>query len=190
MAKSLKKPTAPPPPLADDVTTIASWEECDQALGALRLTEAALARTSAELDVEIQRLQEAKQLRAAPLLARRKRLEALVEAWCTREKDAFGAPGKPRTRKLVHGTVGWRLTPPKLVFRQPVELVLRMLKVRGHDACVIVAEEIDKSKVAALAPSEHRYLGVQVEQDDRLVLKLATDDLVEYPETSTRPAAP
>ena len=188
MAKTKDKRPPIAVPLIEDLDAITTFEDVDVALGAMRLADARIATLSAEFDVQIQQLQEAKQAAAKPFVDRQAKLALLLEAFCTTNKDAVAAGGggkaKGRSRKFVHGVVGFRIGTPKLVLLQELALVIKMLKVRGHDECVVPREDLDKEAVKRLPPAEQRYVGVRVDQDDTFYYKLNVDRPVDYPEVA------
>lgn len=165
-----------------DIREIRTWEDVDVALGILRTVDARTATINADHDVKIQAIQEAKQKAIQPYTDKRDRIAAMLEAFVRANRPTLGKKPEAKSRKLVHGVVGFKKGNPKLVFVQPEEAVKRLLKMRGHLECVVTTEEVKKDAVKALPPTEQALCGVRVDQGEDFYYKLNTDEPVEYPD--------
>lgn len=165
-----------------DIRVVESWEDVDTALGVLRLADAKQATVAASFDARIQMIQEEKQKALQALIDRTERVGALVEAFVTRRRVDLAGKSATKSRKLVHGIVGFRTGAPKLVFLTSEAATLKLLRARGHTECLVVTESIDKAKVKELPQAERALCGVCVDQEERFFYKLNVDAPVEYPE--------
>lgn len=179
--KKTETPPAPRVEVREDIREIKGWEDVDAGLGVLRLADARIATITAELDTEIQALQEKKQQLCQPYLDRRDRVAALVEAYVTSNRaDVAGKKGA-KSRKLVHGIVGWKMGNATVVFVNGEAATKKLIQVRGHTECIVTKEDLDKAKIKDLPDSELRSIGVRIDRKEAFFYKLNTDAPIEYP---------
>lgn len=166
-----------------DITDIASWQQLDIALGILRVNDAEIAGDSARYDKRIQAVQAEKQEVVQPKLDKRKRIEALVEDFVKTNRKTLGAKPTVKSRKLVHGIVGFRAGKKKVTFVTSSGAAMKLLRVRDHLDCLKVKESINRAKVAELPESEQRLCGIVVGTGPELFFyKLNESDPIEYPD--------
>lgn len=168
------------PQLPTEVRVVATWEDLDRALLALRVTEARISETAAQFDQDIQVAQEGKNKAVAPLTARKERMELLIKEFATANRAALGTNRK--SIKLVHGKIGFRKGKPKMVFASTEDHTIRLLKLRGHAECIVVKEEIDKAALKNLPPTEKSLCGITQEQGEAFFYDLVTDPPIVYPD--------
>lgn len=160
------------------VTTIATWEGADRALGVLRLIAARLDGVNATFDARIQALQEQKAARAADLLEHRKRIEELLEGFAPGARRSM--PATRKSMKLVHGVIGWRKSAAKLKYTTSAKYTMQALKARGHTDCVKVKESIDKAALKKLSDTERAHVGVALVSSEVFFYELNGDPIVDY----------
>ena len=183
MKTKIEESPAPPAKLREDIRTVASWQDVDVALGVLRLCDARKAGIAAELDVQIQALQQKKAELLKPLDVKVDRVEKLVEAFVTEHRAQIdnGKSKTQKSRKLVHGSVGFKKDAPQVLFVTSEKATLKLIGVRGLTDCVRITEAVDKGKVKDLSKSEQAAIGVRVAQKEDFFYKLNVDQPVEYP---------
>jgi len=165
-------------------TTLKSFEEVDAALLELGKQAAFLQKKEAELNEFIQKLREASDEKTASSRLQKLALETDIELFCNEHKDDFD---KPRTRDLVHGTVGFRTTPPKvaLLNRQynwdsVIELLKRM---RWGARYLREVFEIDKERILTdvaakqIGDSRLAAVGVKIKQDEEFGYEIKWDTI-------------
>jgi phage host-nuclease inhibitor protein Gam len=177
MAQKKREPQHQPPPVVADIQEIASWRDVDTALGVLRRDDGETARINAHYDKAIQHLQEQKALELAPLQERTGRVARLVEGFVSERRAELGG----KTRKLVNGKVGYRIGGAKASWSGRDSHLIAVLKIRGHGACVVLEEKIDKEALKDLPTPELLLCGVTVKRTERFFVELATDPVVDLP---------
>ncbi len=165
---------------APAAVTITTWEQLDGRLGELRIIKSKLDGVSATFDKRIQAVQEKKSAAAKPFLAEAELLEAAVLAFVAKHKADLG--DKKKSRKLVHGTVGFRLTTAKVVFVKGEAAAMAALRARGQTQCVIVEESVSKTECKKLPPHEMKLAGIELKRDEAAFYELTDSPIVEYPD--------
>lgn len=168
-------------PPRKDIREIRTWQDVDVALGILRRTEADLAIQNAGFDTRIQEIQAEKQATVQPHVDKADRIGALVEAFVQGHRDQLGE-GKAKSRKLVHGTVGFKLGNRKVVYAASEATTMKLLKGRGLTEAIATKESVDKTVLLKLPTAELGLVGVRIEQDETFFYKLHTTDPIEYPD--------
>lgn len=173
----------PPTRKQTDITTVTTWQELDVALGILRVTNATIAGDNAHHDTRIQALQAAKQEALQPHLDKRARLEKLVETFVRGNRATLGPRAGAKSRKLVHGVVGFKAGRKRVVFVQGAVAAMKALRARDHLDCIRVKESLDKKKLADLPEAERRLCGITVAPGAEVFFyTLNETDPVEYPD--------
>lgn len=72
-----------------------------------------------------------------------------------------------RSRKLAHGTVGFRTGQERLVLDLPEDQVIAGLRRVNQADCIETTSVLVKDQIKRLPPSVMREVGVHVEQDER-----------------------
>lgn len=183
------EPTATPQEaLPTEVKVLHGWPDADRLLLALRITEARISEISAKYDQQIQEAQEAKAQALSPLIARRDRMEAVLEPFVHGHQDDF--PKKRRSLTLVHGVVGFRKGQRVVRYIHGEAHTERLLRVRGHDDCIELRTVLVKDRIRKLPPSELAVIGVAVDQEERYFYDLAEDPPIPYPKPAESAEVP
>lgn len=170
-------------PKIRDIRKIEAWEDADRALGVLRQSDALVAGISAAYDAQIQVIQEAKQKAVQPHIDRTERVAVMLETFVLANRATLGKKPTNKSRKLVHGTVGFKKGKDRLVFVQAEEWVRARLKARNQIECIVTTEKLDNKAIAALPPSEMALIGAKISTgEDEFYYKLNTDAPIEYPD--------
>lgn len=149
---------------------IDSWAGVEASLGDLRATDARRRAIAARFDARIERLQTEKADAIEPLAARIGQLEAAVKD-CVDRHPEFMPKGR-RSRTCIHGRVGLRKTPGKLVFVTSEKNTIAALKQLGRKDCIVVIEKVSKPLVRTLAPADLDAVGARLEQKDLAYIEL------------------
>lgn len=165
-------------------TTLTSFEGVDAALLELGKQAAFLQKEEAKLNEKIQMTRQLSDDATAEARQRKLALEADIELFCNEHKDEFD---KPRTRDLVHGSVGFRSTPPKVALlnrKYNWETVLESLRrVKFGARYVRQVFEVDKERILAdvaakeITDTKLAAVGVKIQQTDEFIYDIKWDTL-------------
>lgn len=162
---------------------ISSYEEADKKLLELSRIEAGLAKKEADLNSRIQSLKEKYDAETADVRAQKNLIEQDIQAFCLQNKADFL---KQRTKKLVHGVIGFRTNPPKVNIlnrKFTTKTVLEFLKKLFEDRYVRMKEEIDKESILAdysqgiIDDSKLAGVGLRVDQDETFTYEIDWESL-------------
>jgi phage host-nuclease inhibitor protein Gam len=166
------------------MTTLRSFEEVDRALLDLGKEEVFLQREEAKLNQEIQKLREISEKTTEEARKQKLALEADIELFCNEHRDEFE---KPRTRDLMHGTVGFRTSPPKVALlnrKYNWETVIELLKkLRFGTRYLRQVWEVDKEKVLAdvaineISDVKLAAVGMKIAQSDDFTYEIKWDSI-------------
>lgn len=161
-----------------DIRKVETWQDVDRAMGVLRGTAAELASVGADFDAQIAELEAQKAKAVKPLVDKRARVEALIMDFAGPRRDELG---KKKSVKLVHGVVGWKLSPKAVAFTHSEQRTIDLAKARGLDSLLKVKTDLDKAAVKKLTAAEQLALGVKITQEERLFVELSESPAIEYP---------
>jgi phage host-nuclease inhibitor protein Gam len=166
-----------------DHHTLETFEEVDQALLRIGQSESRIAKAEAQMNAKIQELRDAFEQQTAEDRSTKIALEKDVETFCLTHKPEFDAT---RTKQLVHGTVGFRTTPPKVGFlnrkynaQTAVELIKKILK----GLYVRTVEEINKEAILTdyaareITDDQLAAVGLRVDQSEKFSYEVKWDEL-------------
>lgn len=129
-------------------TAFQTWADVDQALRQIGEIERDLFLIEGDTNESIDRLKETAKAQAKPYLDRKTALELAMKEFCETHRAEFA---KIKTKQLVFGSVGFRLSTRVLIKR--VADTLQALKDLGLMHCIRLKEEIDKEAMKQL-PAE------------------------------------
>jgi len=165
-------------------TTLKTFEEVDQALLNLGKQEVFLQREEARLNQEIQKLREASEKMTEEARKEKLALETDIELFCDEHRDEFE---KPRTRELMHGTVGFRTTPPKVALlnrQHNWATVLELLKRMKWGARYLrEIFEVDKERILAdvamkeISDAKLAAAGMKIAQSDDFIYEIKWESI-------------
>jgi len=167
-----------------------SWKHVDEALGEIRAVQGELATDQAALDAEVAQVQEPYKAGMADRQARVLRLEKDVEEYTTAHQAELEASEKRRSKRLPHGTVGFRRS-TELATKSGTKWgdVIAALKAGGKRLAgfIRVTEAINKDAVrdAKLPEKKLAALGMRMKPKDTFGYDLNTDETA-----ATVPAEP
>lgn len=146
-----------------DPVGIASWEEADRLLGQIAERRREEERIRLELESRIAVMKNNAQLAIkehdAFISAGEKRLAMFARL---HEGDF----GKSRSRKLTHGTIGFRASTRVRLLLSEADVLTRLIHM-GHADCVITkAPTVDKGAVRRLPEDDLAQAGIQLETRD------------------------
>ncbi|WP_346286878.1 host-nuclease inhibitor Gam family protein [Zoogloea sp.] len=163
---------------------VRSYEDADRTLLEIADCETQLQKAEAEMNEQIQKVREEYEQTTHVVRAIKASLEKEMERFCILNKADFE---KTRSKELVHGTLGFRNTPPKVALlnrKYKWDTVLELLaKVRFGKEFIRTKEEINKEAVlAAYAGKEIddqklASVGIKVDQSEEFFLKIKWEEI-------------
>ncbi len=170
---------APPKP-------IETYEDADGALLKIGQLEAEILKEEAELNDKIQTIREIYEIKTYVARTMKAGLEAELMSFCSDNKKDFE---KPRTKDLMHGTIGFRNTPPKVELlnrKYKWDTVVELLKkMRWGKEFVRVKDEVNKEAileaVAAKKMDDTKLasIGIKVDQTDEWTYAIKWEEIPE-----------
>lgn len=160
--------------VVENKAEIHSWDEADATLQRIAVLKSQIEERIAEYNAEEQKRRLIITQLNAPLEAEIAYLESGLKAFCENNRHDFG---KLKSKELSHGTVGFRLSPPKVAtkkgftFSSALELIKRSI---WKTEFIRTKEEIDKEAIllaynrenATLSKEELAELGLEIKQDE------------------------
>jgi len=173
-----KKPNKP-------AIEIRDYDHADAVLREACVDAARLSRVEGELNAELTAVRERYEAVITELRARLEAAKASLERFAASRMADFAAA---RTRDLVHGRIGWRLTPPAV---KPINRkwtwasVLDVIEGAGRKLAhwVRVKREVDKEAILAdyaasrVGDTDLAAVGLRIAQDEQFVLDLNLDSV-------------
>ncbi len=126
-------------------TQFENWNDVDHALKRIGELDRHLGWIEATSNEKIDAIKAASKEDAAPLAAEKQGLEAAMKEYCEANRGEFA---KVKTRDLIFGSVGFRLS-TKVVIKRVAD-TLQALKDFGLTQCIRFKEEADKEAMKAL----------------------------------------
>lgn len=151
---------------------IQSFEDVDQKLLELSQYESFVAKKEADMNSKIQTVKDKFDKETSDARAQASLIEQEIHAFCLQNKFEFD---KQRTKKLIHGSIGFRTNPPKvnqLNKKFTVKTSIEFIKKLFNGTYVRQKEEIDKEKVLGdyaaekIDDSQLASVGLRVDQDE------------------------
>jgi phage host-nuclease inhibitor protein Gam len=152
-------------------------EEAESIVGSIAEQKISESRTKALMD---QRLKEVREDHEAQLAYINDKLTPLlmrIQAWAESNAGDFG---KLKSIEMIHGTIGWRVSPPtlKTLSGWTWQRVLDALKSLGHAPFIRTKEEVDKQAVLAqrenLLDGDLRQFGCKIVQEESFFVEPKT----------------
>jgi phage host-nuclease inhibitor protein Gam len=163
---------------------VRTYEDADQTLLEIADCETQLQRAEAEMNEQIQKIRDEYEQNTHVVRAIKSSLEQEVERYCILNKTDFE---KQRSKDLVHGTLGFRNTPPKVAplnRKYKWDTVIELLaKVRFGKDFIRTKEEINKERVLAAYASKEiddrklASVGMKVDQSEEFFLKIKWEEI-------------
>ncbi len=169
--------------MAKSKLTIRTYEDVDKALLELGRHEGFIAKKEAEMNKRIQDIKDRFNEQTADARAAKQMIEQDIKSFCMINKADFM---KSRAKKLIHGVIGFRTNPPKVVQlnrKFTVKTSLELLKKIFTGKYVRMKEEIDKEAILAdyskeeLTDDKLAAVGLRVDQDEKFFVEIDWDSL-------------
>ncbi|NUN68851.1 MAG: host-nuclease inhibitor Gam family protein [Bacteroidetes bacterium] len=165
---------------------IRSYEDADQTLLKIADCETQLQRAEAEMNEQIQKIRDDYELNTHVVRAMKAAHEKELEKFSIMNKSDFE---KTRSRELVHGTIGFRSTPPKVALlnrKYKMDTVLELLgRVRWGKDYIRTKEELSKEQLLASYAAKEiddqklASVGLKVDQSEEFFSKIKWEEIPE-----------
>lgn len=152
--------------------SIVSYEEADKKLLELAQHESFIAKKEAEMNGKINTVKEKFDSETADARAQKQLIETELQAFCSVNKTDFL---KQRAKKLLHGIIGFRTNPPKVIQlnkKFTVKTSLELLQKIFEDKYVRSKVEINKDSIltdysaGSLSDDKLAGVGLRIDQDE------------------------
>jgi phage host-nuclease inhibitor protein Gam len=163
---------------------IRSFGDADQTLLKIADCEQQLQRQEAEMNEQIQKIRDEYEINTYLARTTKGLLEKELEKFCINNKAEFAAL---RSKELVHGTVGFRTTPPKVALlnrKYKWDTVLELLKkVRFGKEYIRAREEVDKDSILAsyaakeIDDAKLAAVGIKIDQEEKFYADIKWDEI-------------
>lgn len=152
-------------PLAPEM--VASWEDVDRTLLALRALNERKETLRASFERQRRLIDESQGLAMAELIAEEDAAVTRVQEFAAVRRADVG-----KSRKLVHGKVGYRTSNPTVELRDPEAVVISRIRERDLGELVVTKEQLNKPLLKRLDPDLAASLGFAVVQVERFFIEL------------------
>ena len=151
---------------------IQSFEDIDAKLLELSRHESFIAKKEASMNEKINNIKAKFDEETADARAQKQLVESEVHSFCLQNKHEFA---KQRSKKLIHGSIGFRVNPPKvnqLSRKFTIATTLGFLKKLFDGKYIRLKEEIDKDSILGdyaagkIDDSKLASVGLRVDQDE------------------------
>lgn len=184
----MSKETSPKSsPKGEDVITIPtihSFDECDGTILRIADCEQELAKAEAEMNEKIQIVRDEFEKKTNVTRAMKEGLSSELERFCVTNKDAFE---KSRSKNFIHGTVGFRSTPPKtapLNRKYKWETILELIKrFPWASKFIRTKEDVDKEAILASYASKEvddqklAAIGLKIDQQEKFFIDIKWEEI-------------
>lgn len=162
---------------------VSSFEQLDQKLLELASCESVIKEEEAKMNQQMQELRDRFETKTAEARAKKEYLEKQISTFCVQQKHEFE---KTRSKDLVHGTVGFRYNPPKVVLlnrKYNINTAIELLKRLFADLYVRRKEEINKEAILAdyagkkVNDEQLAGAGLKVDQGEEFFYDIKWDSL-------------
>lgn len=162
---------------------IANYDDVNNCLFDIGKAEAFVAKKEAEMNSQIQKLKDKYDQETE---TERKKIEdykSKIEKYCVSNKGDFL---KQRSQALVHGTIGFRNNPPKVVQlskKWSVKSTLEFIKKLFDKKYVRSKDEVNKDMILAdyaanlIDDSKLAAVGLRIENDETFFIEINWDSL-------------
>jgi phage host-nuclease inhibitor protein Gam len=169
-----------------EIPTIHTFEECDGAILKMADCTQEITKAEAEMNERIQIIRDEYDRKTNITRTMLEGLKAELERFSIANKDAFE---KTRTKDMIHGSFGFRSTPPKTALlnrKYKWETVLELLKRFPWAADFIrKKEEVDKEAILASYSSKEvddqklAAVGLKIDQDEKFFIEIRWEEITE-----------
>lgn len=148
-----------------EAPALKSWAEVDAALREIAENELALDDIEAEMNRQIIGAKKVAEQDSKPHADRISKLERDIKEYVEEHRTDLG---KAKTKALTYGAVGFRLSTTVSVPRakEKVEEIIRRLKARKMNDCIVVKEEVSKDNLKKYGEDTVNAVGATWKQKD------------------------
>ena len=152
--------------------SITNYEEADKKLLELSKYESFIAKKEADMNSKMQAVKEKFETETADARAQKQLIETDIQVFCSMNKTDFL---KQRAKKLLHGIIGFRTNPPKVIQlnkKFTVKTSIELAKKIFDEKYIRFKEEINKDAIltdyssGALTDDKLAGVGLRVDQDE------------------------
>lgn len=152
--------------------SITNYEEADKKLLELSKHEAFIAKKEADMNSKMQAVKEKFETETADARAQKQLIETDIQVFCSMNKTDFL---KQRAKKLLHGVIGFRTNPPKVIQlnkKFTIKTSIELAKKIFDDKYVRMKEELNKDAIltdyssGTLTDDNLAGVGLRVDQDE------------------------
>ena len=148
-----------------DEPTLKTWEDANDALRQIAEARIALGDIESEMQKQIVGAKKAAELESKPIQDKVAKLERELKEFA---EDHRADLGKVKSRALTFGEIGFRLSTsvsiPKA--KEKVEAIIRQLKARRMNDCIIVEEKVSKEALKKYGEDTVEAVGATWKQKD------------------------
>lgn len=163
---------------------IRSYDDADQTLLEIADCETQLQKAEADMNERIQKIRDDFEQNTHVVRAVKSSLESELEKFCILNKADFE---KSRSRELVHGTIGFRFSTPKIALlnrKYKLDTVLELLKkVRWGKDFIRTKEEISKEQLLASYSAKEiddqklAAIGLKIDQGENFFAEIKWENI-------------
>lgn len=100
--------------------------------------------------------------------------ERALQKWAESDREAW----ESKTLDLVFGKIGFRLTPPAIVYLlKRIEHVIERLRAKEMTSCIRVSEKVDKEALQAYDDETLREIGCKRVQKDEFYYEVKREEV-------------
>ncbi len=164
-------------------TNLTSYDEVNTSLYELGKIESVLAKKEASMNEQIQKIKDKFNEQTAPEQAAKQAYENDIEGFLILHKNDFE---KQRTKKLTHGTVGFRFGTPKVLNlsrKYNTKTVLELAKKLFKSKYVRTKEELNKDAILSdyasgkLTDDKVASFGSRIDKGEKMVIEIDWESL-------------
>ncbi|TAK59408.1 MAG: hypothetical protein EPO24_07675 [Bacteroidetes bacterium] len=164
-------------------TTMKSFDDVDKALLKLANNESYIQRKEADMNAKMQAMRETFDKETAESRQAVLALQEDIENFCTLNKNEFE---KVRTRDLVHGSVGFRKTPPKVSLlnrKYNWNTVIELLERLNLVKYVRTKKEVDKDSILTdsaaneITDEKLSSVGLRIDQTEQFGIEIKWESI-------------
>lgn len=169
-----------------EIPTIHNFDECDGAILKMADCTQEITKAEAEMNEKIQIVRDEYDRKTNVTRTMLEGLRGEIERFSIANKDQFE---KTRSKDMIHGTVGFRSTPPKTALlnrKYKWETVLELLqKFPWASNFIRTKEEVDKDQILASYSAKEindenlAAVGLKIDQDEKFYVDIKWEALAE-----------
>jgi len=151
---------------------IRNFEDLDQVLLEAGQLQVELTKKEAEMNAKIQKIRDQFEQATESLREKLKNIETDIQAFCLKNKTEFD---KERKKELIHGFVGFRTNPPKVLQlnkKFTVKTTIELIKKIFNGKYIRTKEELNKDLILTdysakeLTDDKLAAIGLRIDQDE------------------------